>query len=486
MSLGPFASPFFRNEMLTLVDLPLDIIIQILKFARGTDIFSFSRTCKKCLEITLTRTVWMNAVRRMCEINNVFEPSFPLDDMSLLELQYAATSGAAWFATRLNVQKSDTTSASLEPLVRRIFSPRMVKTSDVAADKLGVVQKLVLVPGGRFLLIGTDHLVHLWDLGHGAGKLIKPHALASVALPVPGSDPYISILPAADGVGIEVMIRSYNRDAKSSTLMVYRIFPSDRHPEFISITEPFTFTHASTISGFLAKPGYCILHSAHLIFFWDAARNLWTTWKAEQSLKRVFVYEDVIVGVSATTIAIWEMPTPHSDVMATSGVAHRAILTLMHPFPNVDLEISTSANWLSTAGQPFFLFITASRYIMQSLDRSANCNLPPSLPILMDTVLISPPVDGPSPGEIQVCGETLFSLWSSPATPKIEVHVSPMPKQRKETGPPFIPLCLFEDEWGTTSQDPTPFDFSLCPVTGRLCMTVRENEILVLDFLIPN
>ncbi|KAJ7689472.1 hypothetical protein B0H17DRAFT_1202359 [Mycena rosella] len=498
---GPFASPFSRDEMLTLTELPLDNLIQILIFTEPTAIFSFGQTCKKFLEITLTRTVWMNAVRRMCELNGLFKPSFPLDDMSLPELQYAAVS-ATWFTTRLHKQKGDATSVSLDPFVRRVFTPRVVKSSNVASEKSGAVKKLALVPGGRFLIIATDALIHLWDLGHSARKLIKPHALASIALPAPGSEPSIFVLPIADGKGIEVMVNSHNVEAKSWDFTVYHIFPSDTHPEFISVSEPpdaFTSQlHDVAVRGgppelvaFLAKPGYCLFICMKLIFVWSTARNLWAGWKTDQALKRVFVYEDTIIGISATNIMVWEMPTPHSDTWTGCIIGHRPILTLTHPFPNLELEISTSASWLSATGQPCFLFITGwngqerrlARYMMQFVDRGANINLPRILPILMDTALISTPQDGPSLGEIQLCGQNMFCLWTTPTAPKVEVQISAIPKERTEAGPALRPLRLFEDEW---SLDPTPFDFSLCPVTGRLCtMNAQHNEILVLDFLIP-
>lgn len=162
------------------------------------------------MEITVTRTVWLNALRRVCELNSLFTPSFPYDDMSLSELQRAATFGAApRFTRRLYKQESDAVSASLTPFSRRIFAPRVTKSSNVASEQAGTLKTLDLVPGGRFLVITTDTLVHLWDLGHDATKLIEPHALASILLPEPQCEPAISILPTEDGTGLEVMVMTF-------------------------------------------------------------------------------------------------------------------------------------------------------------------------------------------------------------------------------------------------------------------------------------
>jgi hypothetical protein len=72
----------------------------------------------------MTRTVWLNSLRRVCEVNSLFVPSFPYDEMLLSELQRAATFGAApRFTRRLYRQGTN----SLAPLACRVFKPRVVK-----------------------------------------------------------------------------------------------------------------------------------------------------------------------------------------------------------------------------------------------------------------------------------------------------------------------------------------------------------------------
>jgi hypothetical protein len=166
--------------------------------------------CRVICTLSLTRTVWLSALRRVCEINSLFKPSFPYDDMSFSELQRAATFGAApRFTRRLYKSEGDAVTAPLGAFARRVFIPRVTKSSNVASEDAGALKTLDLVPGGRFLIITTDTLVHLWDLGHNATKLIKPHAVASIPLPEPQCEPAISILPTDDGTGIEVMVMAF-------------------------------------------------------------------------------------------------------------------------------------------------------------------------------------------------------------------------------------------------------------------------------------
>ncbi|KAF8186898.1 hypothetical protein K438DRAFT_1973098 [Mycena galopus ATCC 62051] len=474
----------------TLLELPIDNIFQILKFADPADIFMFGQTCTKFLQVTATRTVWLNALRRVCEINSLFVPSFPYDEMSLSDLQRAATFGAApRFARRLYKHETNTTPASLAPWSWRIFNPRVVKSSNVASEEPGVLKLLELVPGGRFLIIATDTLVHLWDLGYST-KLIKPHALASIALLEPNCEPAISFLPTEDGTGIEVLIMAFKDDKVN--LATYHIFPLDAHPEFVLVSEPQTL--GLLIRGFLAKPGLCVFHCGKEIKIWNTVQNLWAAWKVDEFPNKLFAYHDLIVGVGPRAITLWEIPTPHHDATTISNDdPHLPMMTLINPLPRQEEhEIASSSDWFcATSIKPCFLSITGwkgdtrytARYTMHSVDCRENRNIPGSIPVLMD----QSPIPGASDHleyctELQPCGGDVFAPWASHASAVIEANISPMPTEKKSEGPPFKTVRLFESRFDR----PEDFDFSICPITGRLCtMTGEANEIVVLDFLSP-
>ncbi|KAF7351311.1 hypothetical protein MSAN_01562600 [Mycena sanguinolenta] len=479
-----------------LMDLPVDNVFQVLKFADPRDIFAFGQTCTKYQEINKTRTVWINALRRVCEINSLFVPSFPYDEMSLSELQRAATFGASpRFARRLYKQQADAVPGSLTPCSWRIFTPRVAKSSNVASEEPGTLKALRIVPGGRFMVIATDTLVHLWDLGYDATKLIKPHALASIALPEPNSEPSISVLPTKDGIGLEVMIMAYNHD--KNTVAIYHIFPLDARPEFICVAQTQVLT--PFLRGFLAKPGYSVFRSDKNILVWDSARNLWSGWRAEEYPSHLFAYQDIIVGVGAKTITLWEAPLPNrdSDTITLSDLdTHLPLLTLSHPFPGRSghgVEIGSSTDWFcATSIKPCFISISGfkentryiARYMMHSLHGPRNPNIPGSIPILMDQSPIADAADHLDYCEgIHPCGGNVFAAWTSESSSVIEVSISPMPIERKNEGPTFNSVLLFEYPGDRRPED---FDLSICPFAGRLCTVGGEgNEIIVLDFLKP-
>ncbi|KAJ7778196.1 hypothetical protein B0H16DRAFT_880412 [Mycena metata] len=490
--------PFSRGVSI-LKELPVDNIFQILSFSDPKDIVAFSETCQAFLQITSTRTVWLNALRRVCEINSLFKPSFPFDDMSLLDLQRAAIFGAApRFTRRLYKQEAD--NGAMFPFHRRVFNPRVTKSSKVASEDSGTLKTLHLIPGGRFLIASTSTLVHLFDLGYDATKLIRPHALASVALPGPG-DPSISVLPTDDGTGLEVMVkaRSYEVASRTCAIAHYQIFPLATCPEFVARSETPTVIEDRVEEGFLIKPGLSLLQRARKIFIWDTVRNLWASWKADEFPEEVFAYQDHIITISRKTITIWEIPTPHCDTADESLLEnYPSMLSLSHPFPRKSLDIASatavtsSTRWFSaTSIKPCFLSIVGwkggarylARYTMQSLPRGANRNLPGSIPILMDTSPISAEWDHlVMLEEVQPCGADALSVWTSESQ-GIEVHISPMPTEKQAEGPPFKTVRLFEYPGVDHSVN---FDFSLCPITGRLCtMTGYNSEILVVDFLVP-
>ncbi|KAJ7185710.1 hypothetical protein C8R46DRAFT_1061508 [Mycena filopes] len=487
--------PAFHRNVSILKELPVDNIYQILSFSDPKDIFAFSQTCKAFHQITLTRTVWLNALRRVCEINSLFKPSFPHDDMSFSDLQRAATFGAApRFTRRLYKREGDGVSVPLMPFHRRVFTPRVTKSSNVASEDPGTLKTLDLIPGGRFLIITTDTLLHLWDLGYDATKLIRPHALASVALPDSGGEPLVSVLPTDDGTGLEIMVMCYK--LAIATISNYHIFPVTAHPEFIPVSEPAVVDLVVT-RAFLIKPGHCVLHRGWHITVWNTAQNLWASWKADEFPDKVFAYQAQIMSVGAKNITIWEIPVPHSDNIADSLLEnHRPMISLSHTFlPGMELDIPVSSDWFcATSIKPCFLSLVGwkaqkryiARYTMQSLVRNANANLPASLPILMDTCPISTASDYLEfATDIQPCGNDALTTWLSQDSPVIELHVSPMPLERQVEGPPFKTVRLFE--YTATEERPEDFPFSLYPVTGRLCAKtgVTENEIIVLDYLIP-
>ena len=112
------------------------------------------KTCKALELATRKRVIWVTALQRVCLVNALFLPSFPICDMSDLELERAAIAPCRWIelcGTFLK-QRSDDFSEMLHLRTTRIIKDNMVKS-------------LHIVPGGRFL-VTAGYGLFIWDLGY--------------------------------------------------------------------------------------------------------------------------------------------------------------------------------------------------------------------------------------------------------------------------------------------------------------------------------
>lgn len=127
------------------------------------------------------RSVWIHALRRVCSHHDAFMQTFPLERMSILDLEHAATSPNR-LAARLRRELPH--DSKIDPLATRILKPHApipLTLSDIPPDvELGHFHDLALVSGGRFLITSTNTgVVQIWDLGYSPNMLIKPYPLAS-------------------------------------------------------------------------------------------------------------------------------------------------------------------------------------------------------------------------------------------------------------------------------------------------------------------
>lgn len=99
-------------------------------------------------------------------------PSFPLEQMSIGELEHAATAPRRF----LNLVKGLDVDYAPRPFRCRdlVFRQCPSRTGTYAP------RGIFLVPGGRFLLATTeDFLLTLWDLGYNMNVVPKPYPVAT-------------------------------------------------------------------------------------------------------------------------------------------------------------------------------------------------------------------------------------------------------------------------------------------------------------------
>lgn len=133
----------------------------------------------------------MNALRRVCVLHNVFAPTFPITDMTVLQLEHSATSPSRLLA-RI---RRDLPTGSIQPVCTRMLTklPAASAFHDTS-----------LVPGGRFLFTRSpNNIIELWDLGFPPDSVIR--LIASEHF----EDEHIFIVyvqPKGDGLGLLVVV----------------------------------------------------------------------------------------------------------------------------------------------------------------------------------------------------------------------------------------------------------------------------------------
>lgn len=116
---------------------------------------SRTQTCWYLRGILNTRDIWLKVLRQMCEQRAVFFPSYPVNEMSLPRLQRASLAPHR-FAQLLESNSHDT--ADLLPIIPE-------KSTKVWFGQPNQYEQSFLIPGGRFLIVGHEFTVSLWDLG---------------------------------------------------------------------------------------------------------------------------------------------------------------------------------------------------------------------------------------------------------------------------------------------------------------------------------
>ena len=143
--------------------------------------------------------VWIAALHRVCLENVLFLPSFPISDMSNLELEKAAMGPRRWIELcgAIEKRKLNDPGAILRPRSTRIIDDSLATGFDYEdAD-------FYIVPGRRFLVIYLLNRISILDLGYTSSADCK--LFASVELEVEGgpfSQQIHYIQATLDGMGL--------------------------------------------------------------------------------------------------------------------------------------------------------------------------------------------------------------------------------------------------------------------------------------------
>lgn len=130
------------------------------------------KTCRSLRCALHLKGLWIIVLRAMCSKCGIFYPSFPVEHMTVLQIQNVAT-GPHRFDKLVRDKSCDIGpehTTKLDPL--RIVSKRRHALSSLELDGLGpasVHHLLFIVPGGRYILVAylLTGSLKLWDLDVG-------------------------------------------------------------------------------------------------------------------------------------------------------------------------------------------------------------------------------------------------------------------------------------------------------------------------------
>ena len=158
------------------------------------------KTCKALQPSTRQRVVWVAALHRVCVDNTLFLPSFPISDMSDLEIEKAAMGPRRWIELcgAFEKQHLNDSDATLRP-------PRTIRIiNDSFATKVDYTNTdFYIVPGGRYLVRSSPKDLSVLDLGYTSSAECK--LIASVRLAaVKGESNRCLVQTTPDGMGLAI------------------------------------------------------------------------------------------------------------------------------------------------------------------------------------------------------------------------------------------------------------------------------------------
>ena len=154
------------------------------------------KTCKALQPSTRQRVVWVAALHRVCFDNVLFLPSFPISDMSDLEIENAAMGPRRWIELCSAYEKQilNDPAAILRPRLTRIIDHLFATEVDFGTTGF------FMVPGGRYLIKSSPGNISVLDLGYTSNADCK--LIASVE-PEGGCDVF-AVYTTPDGMGLTI------------------------------------------------------------------------------------------------------------------------------------------------------------------------------------------------------------------------------------------------------------------------------------------
>ncbi|KAJ7440153.1 hypothetical protein FB451DRAFT_1415324 [Mycena latifolia] len=469
-----------------LTEFPMDTLIHIQSFMDPADIISLRLSSKIMAAATTLRTVWMDALRRVCAAYEVSIWTYPIENMSLADLEHAATSPARFIA---QLTKPRTTNDLIPAFLTRIFHPRLRKASP-ADPVLGQISLMRLIPGGRYLVTSTDTArIYLWDLGYSPAAVLNPYPLMSMVLLEAPAE--LLIQPTKDHKGFRLLV-FYPVGNTLVEIMVFEIYPAAVNPVFTLIATRRVFSTLE-LSAVAFTPDRFTYHHEFLVTIWDFVEDTSATVHVYQHLRSITVSRTSIIAQHAEGIVIIEIPPLHpSGTPAAEAVVEPitplTMLSHIYALFEVSSELyAAQSDWHSSPEAPiildtFGILVDGANVYARCLVKpvpGSDADLPSTLPVLMGVSRVPAETwDADFYGRLHFMGTHLVRTW--PTSSSILVNAAKIPARRQ---------IEFESTTGWLWEMPSTgegWTYDLDAMSGRLVALAAPTEIRVMDYLLPS
>ncbi|KAJ7152178.1 hypothetical protein C8R43DRAFT_479210 [Mycena crocata] len=461
-------------------DVPTDVLIAIMGFLDPQDILALRPVSKSLFHATCERSVWIDTLRRVCIQHDVYGPSFPLTEMSLAQLEHAATAGRR-FRSRLRHDFS-------QQWVVWPHSVRFLQSSFVGDD----FENLRLLSGGRFLLTTRGCVLQMWDLGlHLPADAFKTDPIAS--LPIEGITAINSARARASHLGPEVLVFVGSTEyTKLFHVHVFSIHPAAANPQFKPFAPVLTLPVNDDWPAILGTTSrHIAITTGYTVVLWDFITDSWISWSQEPTEfdDTFYLCNGNVVLMRADRAQIWiaALPTFHLRSVSTVPPLIGSLPILkaydLHRFNLPDpLQLCVSGITLvfhgremSTLDQPLYVDILSDNHDQALLTHFALV-----------------PTTGPSQTDDKVHCE-LLALGESPLEAVYRSsHCLHLEWVSRHTIQSFVVegstlhVCLSDVDGRTSSSvagflampglPAEEFNIDFCSFSGRICARIPTDE----------
>ncbi|KAF8802291.1 hypothetical protein BYT27DRAFT_7173508 [Phlegmacium glaucopus] len=468
-----------------LTDLPIELHLQIFSNLQPYDILQARQACHSLYIASLERTVWKDALHRICVENTLFEPSFPIASMSLLELERASMGPRRWIA------RSSSKERTLDGVLPHLAMRRLILPT---IDGLFVgdpesLESVYLVPGGRYLFSFSKNWMGLWDLGspYSSGK--EPHVIATASVVFFGL--YL-VHSTPDGLGLRIFIPypiPYNTESFFA-YEIYEIYPESTSPQIAQIAHTHVPTSSSSLIFYSLSYDRLIFLHGNMLTVWDYKANTWGRWSFEGDYCQILITRSTLTLIRTYGVSVWKIPPllPESSLSTSTNPSIMApAFELKYPDGQVYHHfLQAPCDWYSGSPQPLYydlienqdrdddpLKISRFEVVINSQTSGATLNLLRTFEITWD--------DGTQFSEVtRICQDQNVTICiDDDHTGFIGSHVSDIYDHQQ------LPLLVTPLFFHPLRNLGTLNNVSFCPVAGRVVCCETDDwlsGITILDY----